>query len=58
MCINIAVCFLFSNVEAKKGHPIEEQDYEETPQEKKLRLAKLYIEQLKEEGKFVLYIKI
>uniref|UniRef100_H2T4F1 U3 small nucleolar RNA-interacting protein 2 n=1 Tax=Takifugu rubripes TaxID=31033 RepID=H2T4F1_TAKRU len=38
-----------SNVEPKKRRPIEEQEYEETPQEKKLRLAKLYIDQLKEE---------
>lgn len=56
MCISHDVCFLYSNVEPKKRHPIEVQDYEETPQEKKLRLAKLYIDQLKEEGKFVLYI--
>lgn len=58
MCIRHDVYFLYSNVEPKKRHPIQEQEYEETPQEKKLRLAKLYIDQLKEEGKFVLYIKI
>lgn len=57
MCISHDVCFLYSNVEPKKRHPIEEQEYEETPQEKKLRLAKLYIDQLKDEGKFVLDIK-
>lgn len=51
------LCFLCSNVEPRKRHPVEEQEYEETPQEKKLRLAKLYIDQLKEEGKFFLYIK-
>lgn len=58
MYIRHDVYFLYSNVEPKKRHPIQEQEYEETPQEKKLRLAKLYIDQLKEEGKFVLYIKI
>lgn len=51
------VCFLYSHVEPKKRRPIKDQEYEETPQEKKLRLAKLYIDQLKEQGKFVLYIK-
>lgn len=50
------VLFLYSNVEPKKRRAIDVQDYEETPQEKKLRLAKLYIDQLKEEGEFVLYI--
>lgn len=58
MCINQNACFLCSNVEPKKRRPIEEQEYEETPQEKKLRLAKLYIDQLKEEGEFALCIKI
>ncbi len=28
----------------------EDDEIEETPQEKKLRLAKLYLEQLREEG--------
>lgn len=45
-------------MEPKKRRPAEEQEYEETPQEKKLRLAKLYIDQLKEEGEFALWIKI
>lgn len=58
MCINQNACFFYSNVEPKKRRPIEEQEYEETPQEKKLRLAKLYIDQLKEEGEFALCIKI
>uniref|UniRef100_A0A665TIU2 U3 small nucleolar RNA-interacting protein 2 n=1 Tax=Echeneis naucrates TaxID=173247 RepID=A0A665TIU2_ECHNA len=34
----------------KKRQANEENEYDETPQEKKLRLAKLYLEQLKEEG--------
>uniref|UniRef100_A0A8C9YXX7 U3 small nucleolar RNA-interacting protein 2 n=1 Tax=Sander lucioperca TaxID=283035 RepID=A0A8C9YXX7_SANLU len=38
-----------SPVVPRKRHSKEEIDYEETPQEKKLRLAKLYLEQLKEE---------
>lgn len=58
MCVPHDACFLYSHVEPKKRHSIEDQEYEETPQEKKLRLAKLYIDQLKEQGKFVLYIKI
>lgn len=29
----------------------EEEELDETPQEKKLRLAKLYLEQLREEGR-------
>lgn len=58
VCTSRDVCFLYSNVEPKKRHPVEEQEYEETPQEKKLRLAKLYIDQLKEEGTFFLYTKI
>ncbi|XP_029287444.1 U3 small nucleolar RNA-interacting protein 2 isoform X1 [Cottoperca gobio] len=33
----------------RKRQSIEKDDYEETPQEKKLRLAKRYLEQLKEE---------
>ncbi|XP_030584326.1 U3 small nucleolar RNA-interacting protein 2 isoform X2 [Archocentrus centrarchus] len=33
----------------KKSQSTEQIEYEETPQEKKLRLAKLYLEQLKEE---------
>ncbi|KAA8593377.1 hypothetical protein FQN60_009493 [Etheostoma spectabile] len=40
-----------SPVVPRKRQSNEEVDYEETPQEKKLRLAKLYLEQLKEEGK-------
>lgn len=36
----------------------EEPEYDETPQEKKLRLAKLYLEQLKEEGKLVSPVNI
>lgn len=58
MCVPHDARFLYSNVEPKKRHSVEDQEYEETPQEKKLRLAKLYIDQLKEQGKFVLYIKI
>lgn len=58
MYISHNICFFYSNVEPKKRHPIEEQENEETPQEKKLRLAKLYIDQLKEEGEFLLYIEI
>ncbi|XP_077385486.1 U3 small nucleolar RNA-interacting protein 2 isoform X1 [Festucalex cinctus] len=38
-----------SPVVAKKRQAQEEQDYDETPQEKKLRLAKLYLNQLKEQ---------
>lgn len=55
LILAIYICFFYSNVEPKKRHPIEEQENEETPQEKKLRLAKLYIDQLKEEGEFLLY---
>ncbi|XP_066528195.1 U3 small nucleolar RNA-interacting protein 2 [Hoplias malabaricus] len=33
----------------RKGNEEEEEEIEETPQEKKLRLAKLYLEQLREE---------
>ncbi|XP_072238116.1 U3 small nucleolar RNA-interacting protein 2 isoform X1 [Leuresthes tenuis] len=36
-------------VVSKKRQTSEENEYDETPQEKKLRLAKLYLEQLKEE---------
>lgn len=54
----LVVCFVHSNVEPKKRRPVEEQEYEETPQEKKLRLAKLYIDQLKEEGEFVQDVEI
>lgn len=36
---------------SRKRQSQEERDYGETPQEKKLRLAKLYLDQLKEEGK-------
>lgn len=43
---------LCSHVVAKKRQSNEEYEYEETPQEKKLRLAKLYLDQLKEEGMF------
>ncbi|XP_049440555.1 U3 small nucleolar RNA-interacting protein 2 isoform X1 [Epinephelus fuscoguttatus] len=38
-----------SPVVPRKRQSNEEIDYEETPQEKKLRLAKLYLEQLREE---------
>ncbi|AWP02685.1 U3 small nucleolar RNA-interacting protein 2 [Scophthalmus maximus] len=37
-----------SPVVPRKRQPVEDIDYAETPQEKKLRLAKLYLEQLKE----------
>lgn len=51
------LCFaVHSHVGSKKRQSNEENEYEETPQEKKLRLAKLYLEQLKEEGKLVLSI--
>lgn len=44
-------CVLFRSPEApRKRQSQEERDYGETPQEKKLRLAKLYLDQLKEEG--------
>ena len=58
MFISHDVCFWYSNVEPRKRQPVVQQGYDETPQEKKLRLAKLYIDQLKEEGEFVLYIHI
>ncbi len=48
---------LCSHVAPKKRQTHEETEYEETPQEKKLRLAKLYLDQLKEEGKLVLFIQ-
>lgn len=35
----------------KQKEAEEDEELEETPQEKKLRLAKLYLEQLREEGK-------
>ncbi|KAM7422730.1 hypothetical protein PAMA_010669 [Pampus argenteus] len=38
-----------SPIEPKKRQSKEDVEYEETPQEKKLRLAKLYLEQLKAE---------
>uniref|UniRef100_A0A8C5ES16 U3 small nucleolar RNA-interacting protein 2 n=1 Tax=Gouania willdenowi TaxID=441366 RepID=A0A8C5ES16_GOUWI len=38
-----------SPIMSKKKKPHEEIEYDETPQEKKLRLAKLYLDQLKEE---------
>uniref|UniRef100_A0A672IAH6 U3 small nucleolar RNA-interacting protein 2 n=1 Tax=Salarias fasciatus TaxID=181472 RepID=A0A672IAH6_SALFA len=50
--MEILVLF-FSSTVPKKKKSKEEIQYEETPQEKKLRLAKLYLEQLKHEGKFV-----
>lgn len=34
----------------KRREAEEDEEIEETPQEKKLRLAKLYLEQLREEG--------
>lgn len=45
--------FLYSD-EAKgrkQKEAEEDEEIEETPQEKKLRLAKLYLEQLKDEGR-------
>lgn len=41
----------------RKRQSHEEAEYAETPQEKKLRLAKLYLDQLKEEGELVLSIR-
>lgn len=38
-----------SPVVPKKRQPSEENEFDETPQEKKLRLAKIYLDQLKEE---------
>lgn len=35
----------------KQKEAEEDEEIEETPQEKKLRLAKLYLEQLREEGR-------
>lgn len=51
--VNQANLFLKFNSPAvhKKRKSFEEDDYEETPQEKKLRLAKLYLEQLREDGR-------
>lgn len=50
------LCFLlYRHIVPKKRQSQEEHEYEETPQEKKLRLAKVYLDQLKEEGKSVLY---
>lgn len=43
--------WLRSTEVSRKRQSQEERDYGETPQEKKLRLAKLYLDQLKEEGK-------
>lgn len=43
--------WLLSPEVSRKRQSQEERDYGETPQEKKLRLAKLYLDQLKEEGK-------
>lgn len=57
---NSTVCLcllLHSPVVGKKRQSNEEPEYEETPQEKKLRLAKLYLDQLKEEGKLVLELQ-
>lgn len=45
------VRFCLSPIVPRKRQSKEQVEYEETPQEKKLRLAKLYLEQLKEEGK-------
>lgn len=41
---------LYSPTLSKKRQPSDVNEYEETPQEKKLRLAKLYLDQLKDEG--------
>lgn len=41
----------YSPAVSKKRQVNEENVFDETPQEKKLRLAKLYLDQLKEEGK-------
>lgn len=39
------------DLQVRKRREVEEdEEIEETPQEKKLRLAKLYLEQLREEG--------
>lgn len=41
----------FCSADPNRKQPENEDDeIEETPQEKKLRLAKLYLEQLREEG--------
>lgn len=56
-CTFVVICvlLLYSHVGPKKRQSNEEHMYEETPQEKKLRLAKLYLDQLKEEGKLAPY---
>lgn len=51
-CTMIVTVFCLRSPEvSRKRQSQEERDYGETPQEKKLRLAKLYLDQLKEEGK-------
>lgn len=44
------VSFFYSAVPNRKQQENEDDEIEETPQEKKLRLAKLYLDQLREEG--------
>lgn len=51
MIIIVLLCWLRSPEVSRKRQSQEDRDYGETPQEKKLRLAKLYLDQLKEEGK-------
>lgn len=44
-------CLCSDEMQVRKQKEAEEdEEIEETPQEKKLRLAKLYLEQLREEG--------
>lgn len=48
--IKSPMSFLCSADPSRKQQENEDDEIEETPQEKKLRLAKLYLEQLREEG--------
>lgn len=48
------VSLFVSPIEPRDRQPHEDYEYDETPQEKKLRLAKLYLDQLKEQGERLL----
>lgn len=52
MRLSLSVCLLCSDETQvrKQKEADEDEEIEETPQEKKLRLAKLYLEQLRDEG--------
>lgn len=47
--LRLFYCFFYSPQVSKKKD-VEEERFDETAQEKKLRLAKLYLDQLREEG--------